>query len=819
MATSHRFRIAEHLARIADLTGLQLGRQEFIDAVLEEVIAMGFERARFWEITHDVARDRDVMVLTARLPADSSGKRPGHVVDVVDSDLPRNPARLRPMITDVPLPTSLNQLEEELDLGGRIRVGIPVTAGIDLHSYLGCDWRGSSIDLPPEALDALRVVGSQIGSYLALEPFDALPTVVNRRGDMLAPSEYIFQIASDIAQMLDAAITSVFVFSWPKQQLIKVREFTASGVSPNGAMLPETYSVQGPQLTGTAWREKSFRHIISTVGFKDHDEVVLNYDALAWYAQHLGTDVRTVLYAPAGTLERRFLLRFINRASRPELPFLREAHILETLMRDVRSDLDTAISLQRLRSLQEISLLTAGHVHPAEVVRTIGGALNSEAVDNFIALCHPRDSPQFSFALTHGDRVAGIAPKLDSAWHEDSLYAVAVEDTLSVIPLSDHRDGLPDHLAPALSAKGFRAVLAQPMQAGQTEGALLIPLDVLPSRKHAKGRTLPEDLGYGTTALVYAYSRLLANSVEMHRSQERFLGARRAYGLLGHEVRSPASAVGSAGLQAIVAARNAAPAISDGHTRQDLLAKLDGIERNLRVAQGRLGSALRLSKLVARETEGTLRLTFAPARLTDLIKAAVDDVEQQTRNEAMPWPHYISYKGAAEDLGTIVCDEYYLIQVFKNLLANAIKYSLPRHPRRGGQRRTVGIHVIGEPQTQRVDIKIRNWGWAIPEDKRDVIFEPWVRGNVEGEAAALPGMGFGLFLARRLMLAHEGHILCSSIPTDDVYYPRAVEGSKPSSVTVYETTFEVRVRRDLNPGVRTHHWGPTAGTRATREAG
>jgi signal transduction histidine kinase len=815
--TTDSLLIDESLAGIGALTGADLSREEFINQVLKLILAMGFDRARFWEVARDISSDGLIIVLAARLPEDSPGAAPGYNAVWKESDIARNDKGLFPVVTALKAGARPTRVEKDLDLGGRVRVEIPVTAGTETESVLACDWKGDEDWLSDADLRALRLVGSLIGSHLALEPLSMTCRTgsAKRSEPARAAAELVFTAAKELGEHIDSAITSVFAFSWPHQMLTKRREFVAPEFVPAAkrlGRLKESYPAGGPTLTGAAWRKPELQHVVSFPRLAE-SEVFVDKASLEWHTEVLGK-IETVLYAVVGTLERRFLIRMMNRASQPDLPFLREANVLDAAIRDLRADVDAAISIQRLRSLQQISGLTAESADPGQIIDTIGGSLNAEGVDNFIAVCHQRGAPQFSFARSLGARCKGGSFDLDQRWEDDSLFKAAVGNPLNVAVLSEYA-GRSD-IAKRFADAGFKAVLGQPMEAGQTEGVLFIGLDAIPPRTHDKTRELPVDLGYGTTALIHAYSRLLANAVEMHHSQERVIGARRAYGLMGHEVRRPAAAVGSAGRSAIVASLRAAELVSDEQARETLTDRLNDLHTDLRSAERRLGSALRLAKLVARESEGTLRLRFKSARIFNALARAIDDVTLQAHEDTSAWRPYFTLNDAARNLGTLVCDEDYVEEVFKNILLNAVKYSLPRRfqPRMG--RQPVRISINGVPQETLIAVQITNWGWPIPEGTRDVIFDPWVRGYVEQEAEALAGMGLGLFLARRLIIAHNGEILCSSRPTKDLFVPRApdgsrgtrgVPGSRPDSIVIHATTFEIRIPRDLQSGVITHQWG------------
>jgi signal transduction histidine kinase len=255
--------------------------------------------------------------------------------------------------------------------------------------------------------------------------------------------------------------------------------------------------------------------------------------------------------------------------------------------------------------------------------------------------------------------------------------------------------------------------------------------------------------------------------------------------------------------------------LPEGPERTELERRSRAGREELLRAERRLAGALRLAKLVARESEGRLRLNLDTADLSGLLRRAVDEVQLQIRDdEPLPWAVFIDLRDSARDLGEVVCDDYYLERVFANVLSNAVKYSLPR--RRGpGSRDSVAIRVFGEQQEEFVGVRVRNWGWWVPEHMADAIFKPWVRGYAEGEDAALSGMGLGLHLARRLLAAHDGDITFTSKRTEDMFVPRLTREQReldprarerPTPVAIYETEFAIRVPRHLKTGVRTHVW-------------
>ncbi|ALC17774.1 signal transduction histidine kinase [Desulfuromonas soudanensis] len=92
-----------------------------------------------------------------------------------------------------------------------------------------------------------------------------------------------------------------------------------------------------------------------------------------------------------------------------------------------------------------------------------------------------------------------------------------------------------------------------------------------------------------------------------------------------------------------------------------------------------------------------------------------------------------------------------LLQVLKNLLGNAIKYSPG-----GGT-----IHLGAEEEEDRVRIWVRDDGMGIPQQALDKIFTKFYR--VDDSVRRMPGgVGLGLALAREVLRAHGGRIWAES---------------------------------------------------------
>jgi signal transduction histidine kinase len=775
------------LPKIAELAGHGLARDEFLHACLDVLCGCGFERARFYERFVDAVLKRERLVLTDQSPDHNAGQPSGWLVDWSESTVARLGTGLEPAVCCWGDP-GVGAWVQDLDLVGKCWVEIPLTAAEQTIGLLACDWSADSLGLESEDLPALRVAGALIGAHLTLRPRYLLKRYRDSRPTWSTdPHKMVLQAAEHIADDVDAASVAVFSFRWSDQSLTKVHERFAPHLRVTAAPmeLPEDYKV-GEHLTGQAWHSEDIRHVADFKSLDGFGPELTAPDSDEWHRRVFGS-VSTVMYNVVGGLDKRYLVRFINRARRADIPFLSEAAAVDVLFGELRSDFDAALATQRSELLNAIAA-TDADVGPAALTRAVASALRHEEIENFAVVTHQPDASHADFILVHGHRLDDALGQLGE-WSADSLYSAAIERD-AVFRLSNHRDR--SALADALGFRGYQAVMSLPIRTGRTQGAFLIPLDIVPEKAAKKRFERPKDCSHATITLMRAYAHLIGDAVETRGARAKQDGARRALGLIGHELRGPLARVNSEAELAVNVARRVLLEV-DGRDSAGYQAITAHLER-MWDSQRRVSVALELAPLVAQESEGSLQMHFEMVSLSKLLRDTIQDVEEELRLERHVRPVYFNLARSARQLSSIICDPVYMGHVYKNVLRNAVKYSLPRH--RG---EPIQIDVFGEPQSAFIAVKVRNWGLGIPPDLLELIFEPWVRGDVHDVRKSIGGMGLGLHLVRRILSAHGGTARATSSPTlDDPRRVRKMEG--------FITEFELRLPRGLEEGTHTHQW-------------
>ena len=215
--------------------------------------------------------------------------------------------------------------------------------------------------------------------------------------------------------------------------------------------------------------------------------------------------------------------------------------------------------------------------------------------------------------------------------------------------------------------------------------------------------------------------------------------------VVSHELRTP--------LTSIVSFSELIRGEAEGLTTEGIRF-LDIIERNADRLHRIVGDLLMLDRLEA----GALPLDLAPVSVADLAAEAVRSASAGAARQ-----------GVTIDVTTgqgppVPGDSRRLLQVFDNLIANAVKFS-PRN-------RRVRVTAAYDGRQWRVDVA--DSGIGIPPEEVGQLFNRFVRAS-NARTAGLPGTGLGLSIVKVLVEMHGGHVEVASTlgrgSTFSVYLP------------------------------------------------
>jgi signal transduction histidine kinase len=197
---------------------------------------------------------------------------------------------------------------------------------------------------------------------------------------------------------------------------------------------------------------------------------------------------------------------------------------------------------------------------------------------------------------------------------------------------------------------------------------------------------------------------------------------------VAHDLRNPLSTLS-------LAVETLAPAQGSG-SEDDANRTLQLLRRQIGRLDRMVGDLLEISRIEA----GQLEIAPAPCEMRALVREVVA-IFRSTLSK-----HEIAVVDSREP-AWVRCDALRIEQVLNNLISNAVKYS----PNGG----TVQVALRAAGDT--VEVSVKDDGLGIPEADRARLFEPFRRSRRDAESS-IPGTGLGLFVARRIIEAHDGRI-------------------------------------------------------------
>ncbi len=238
---------------------------------------------------------------------------------------------------------------------------------------------------------------------------------------------------------------------------------------------------------------------------------------------------------------------------------------------------------------------------------------------------------------------------------------------------------------------------------------------------------LEEQVKERTKELTVANSRLR----ELDRMKSEFVS------VASHQLRTPLTA-------------------TKGYISMILEGSYGDLSENVRVALNKVyASNERLVRIVndlldlSRIESGKFEYTFSKISLPNLLESAVRElnISAEIKNLRILWKI-----PANPERFTVSADEEKLRQTFLNLLDNAIKYTLKGH---------IEIKIVEDSRPGYIRISIKDTGIGISPDEQKKLFEQFVRGK-GGSHVSASGSGIGLYIAKKIVDDHHGHIWAES---------------------------------------------------------
>jgi PAS domain S-box-containing protein len=274
---------------------------------------------------------------------------------------------------------------------------------------------------------------------------------------------------------------------------------------------------------------------------------------------------------------------------------------------------------------------------------------------------------------------------------------------------------------------GLKSFVTVPLVArGRTIGALTFS-STRPGRHYTD-----EDVAYAQeiaarAALAIENARLYARAQEVNRAKDEFLAT------LSHELRTPLTPI--LGWTHMIRSGRLGPA--------EVAQGVRVIEKNSQSLSRLINDLLDMSSILS----GKMRIERAPVELGGVVREAAETVRPQADARS------VAVEVQTGDLppAFVSGDRTRLVQVFWNLLHNAVKFS-----REGGR---VRVRVGATDGTARVEVE--DEGAGIPSEFLPHVFERFRQADM-ATTRAHGGLGLGLALVKSFVEAHGGSVRAES---------------------------------------------------------
>lgn len=237
-------------------------------------------------------------------------------------------------------------------------------------------------------------------------------------------------------------------------------------------------------------------------------------------------------------------------------------------------------------------------------------------------------------------------------------------------------------------------------------------------------KTLKEEVERATRQLRYANQKLR----KMDEVKDDFIG------MASHQLRTPLTAV-----------RGYASMLLDGDAGELTRAQRKMIKTTF-ISAHRMVYLIADMLNVSRLHTGKFIIESIPSNLADVVKSEVEQLVEMAK------PREINLEYAKpKKFPTYMLDEAKIRQVIMNLIDNAIYYS-PRGA-------AVTINLVEKPQS--IEFTVVDRGIGVPKAEQHNLFSKYFRAH-NAKRARPDGTGLGLFMAKKVIIAHGGAMIFKS---------------------------------------------------------
>ncbi len=160
---------------------------------------------------------------------------------------------------------------------------------------------------------------------------------------------------------------------------------------------------------------------------------------------------------------------------------------------------------------------------------------------------------------------------------------------------------------------------------------------------------------------------------------------------------------------------------------------LQRISSNMSRLRGTIDSLLAYSRIDARVEEGVIDLRDVVEEMDDALSLVISEHEAEL---------------IVDDLPQLVGARIHFIQLFQNLIGNALKFSDKDHP---------VVRIRSTETDQKVTIIVEDNGPGVPAEHREKIFKLFDRLHRQDQ---VDGVGLGLSICQRIVTQYNGTITC-----------------------------------------------------------